>query len=107
MACTEDFTATVLRTIKRIPAGKVATYGQIALLAGNHRAARQVARLLHSSSAKHDLPWQRVVNGRGTISLRPGYGYEEQRDLLEDEGVEFGINDRIDLKRFLWNPKRT
>lgn len=106
MSTAEDFTARVLHLIRRIPAGRVATYGQIALLAGNHRAARQVARLLHSSSGKHELPWQRVVNGRGTISLKPGYGFEEQRELLEREGIEFGLHDRIDLNRFLWNPKR-
>lgn len=57
--------------IRRIPEGKVATYGQIAALAGNHRAARQVAWILHSSSKKENLPWHRVVNSQEGISLKP------------------------------------
>ena len=56
--------------MRRIPRGKVATYGQIAVLAGNAYASRQVARLLHSLSDKERLPWQRVINSRGQISLR-------------------------------------
>ena len=50
-----------------------------------------------------DVPWQRVVNSQGQISLRAGAGGELQRVLLEDEGVEFGINGRIDLKQFGWD----
>jgi methylated-DNA-protein-cysteine methyltransferase-like protein len=85
----------------------VATYGQIAFLAGNHRAARQVAWVLHTSTRKDRLPWHRVVNGQGKISLAPGGGYETQKDLLEDEGVTFGMGGRIDLARFLWRPRRS
>jgi methylated-DNA-protein-cysteine methyltransferase-like protein len=98
------FTKTVKALIKKIPRGKVATYGQIAAYAGSPRAARQVVRILHSSSESDKLPWHRVINGRGTISLKPGQGYELQRSLLEKEGVRFGLNDVIDLERFLWSP---
>ncbi len=97
------FTERVLAAIRRIPPGRVATYGSIALAAGNPRGARQVARLLHSSSVKHNLPWQRVVNRAGCIALPRGEGYELQKQLLETEGVEFGAGDTIDLERYLWS----
>jgi methylated-DNA-protein-cysteine methyltransferase-like protein len=90
--------------IKRIPKGKVATYGQIAACAGNPRAARQVVRVLHSSSQKDKLPWHRVINREGRISLKPNQGYEIQRALLLKEGITFDKNDTIDLNRFLWQP---
>jgi methylated-DNA-protein-cysteine methyltransferase-like protein len=96
------FSSQIISLIKRIPRGKVATYGQIAALAGNPRGARAVIWLLHSSSGKEQLPWHRVINSRGTISLKPGYGYEEQRALLESEGVAFGLQENIDLERFRW-----
>jgi methylated-DNA-protein-cysteine methyltransferase-like protein len=92
------------RIIKGIPRGKVATYGQIAALAGNHRAARQVAWILHSSSEKENLPWHRVVNSQGGISLKPRRGYEVQKALLIKERIEFDENDRIDLDDYLWKP---
>jgi methylated-DNA-protein-cysteine methyltransferase-like protein len=94
----------VVKFIKNIPAGKVATYGQIADYAGNARAAREVAYILHSSSEKENLPWQRVINSKGRISLKPGRGYELQKQLLEDEGVIFDEEDHVDLDRFLWQP---
>jgi methylated-DNA-protein-cysteine methyltransferase-like protein len=90
-----------VQLVRRIPRGKVATYGQIAVLAGNAYASRQVARLLHSLSDKERLPWQRVINSRGTISL-PAQAGERQRTLLEREGVQFGLRGRIDLSRYLW-----
>jgi len=94
----------VKETIKRIPEGKVATYGQIAAMAGNHRAARQVARVLHSSSQKDNLPWHRVINRKGEISLEPGNGFEEQKQRLREEGVVFDKKNRVNLDRFLWDP---
>ena len=94
----------VVKFIKSIPAGKVATYGQIADYAGNRRAAREVAYILHSSSEKEDLPWQRVINSKGRISMKPGRGYELQKRLLLDEGVTFDADDRVDFKKFLWQP---
>lgn len=98
------FSKRVKDAIKRIPVGKVATYGQIASVAGNYRAARQVAWVLHSSSQKDNLPWHRVINGKGEISLKPGDGFEEQKRRLQKEGVLFDKKNRVNLERFLWEP---
>lgn len=95
----------VVMLIKKIPRGKVATYGQIAALAGNPRAARQVAWVLHSAADKEKLPWQRVINSQGGISLPRYGGYELQRALLVKEGVKFDSAEHIDLARFQWRPK--
>lgn len=100
-----SFHKKVIRLIKKIPQGKVATYGQIAALAGSPRAARQVVRTLHTSSDKEKLPWHRVINSRGKISLKPNSGYEVQKAMLADEGVKFPLDDVIDLKIFLWKPE--
>ena len=97
-----EFSKKAIELMKQIPAGRVCTYGQIATLAGNNKGARQVVRLLNSSWKKENLPWHRIVNSKGTISLRPGDGYEMQKSLLEAEGIEFNSNDKIDFKRFLW-----
>ncbi len=88
--------------IKMIPSGKVATYGQIAAYAGDPRGARQVAWVLNSSSQKDELPWHRVINSKGKISLKPNYGYEIQKALLEKEGVTFDSEDTIDFDQYLW-----
>lgn len=93
-----------VKDIKKIPRGKVATYGQIATLAGNHRAARLVVWTLNSSSRKDKLPWHRVVNSQGRISLQPNYDYEIQKKLLQKEGVKFDENNTIDFDRYLWSP---
>jgi methylated-DNA-protein-cysteine methyltransferase-like protein len=99
-----SFTDRVKQLIRDIPPGKVATYGQIAACGGNHRASRQVAWLLHSSSQKDRLPWHRVINSRGGISLPAGGGLEEQRLLLQGEGIPVDEKNRIDLSIYLWNP---
>ncbi len=99
-----SFSRRIVDAIKKIPAGRVATYGQIAMIAGNPRAARQVVRILHTSSEKEDLPWHRVVNRHGRIALRRGSGYEFQKRRLQEEGITFGKDDRIDFKKFLWEP---
>lgn len=93
--------------VKKIPRGKVATYGQIAALAGNPRDARAVGWVLNSHWKSEKLPWQRVINREGKISLKPGEGYELQKALLEQEGVQFDFRDRIDLSRFQWQPRTT
>lgn len=100
----QTFTKRVIELIRAIPEGKVATYGGIAEMAGNRRAARQVVRVLHTCSRKETLPWHRVVNREGRISLKPHDGYEEQKHFLEYEGVVFDHTGRIDFKRFLWCP---
>ena len=96
------------RLIERIPEGRVATYGQIAALAGLARSARQVGYALSALSDDSAVPWQRVVNAKGEVSLRSAddlgrSGY--QRHLLEEEGVLFDLAGRIDLDRFGWRPR--
>ena len=98
----QSFTERLKALIKQIPIGKVATYGQIALYAGNPRASRQVAWVLHSSSRKDNLSWHRVINSKGRISLPKGRGYELQKKLLENEGVVFDEDDFIDLDEYVW-----
>ena len=99
------FTRKAKEAIRRIPRGRVATYGQIAALAGRDRAARGVAWILHSSSDAAGLPWHRVINGRGAISLGRGRGFEEQIKRLVAEGVAVGRGGRVDLRRFQWELK--
>jgi len=95
------FSQRVIEIIRKIPEGRVTTYGQIAVMAGNRFAARQVVRILHSCSGKETLSWHRVINSKGTISLG-GEGYKMQRRLLEAEGIIFDEAGRIDFDRFLW-----
>lgn len=105
-AMASPFSSKVLQLIRRIPTGKVATYGQIAALAGNPRAARQVAWLLHGASDKYGLPWQRVIGAQGRISLPRGRGYRLQKKLLEQEGVRFQRGGHINLDAYQWKPGR-
>ena len=102
---TVEFEDRVKSVIKAIPRGKVASYAQVAALAGNHRAARQVVRVLHASSDKDRLPWHRVINSRGGISLGRGRGFGEQRRLLLQEGVRVSRSGRIALEEFQWEPE--
>jgi methylated-DNA-protein-cysteine methyltransferase related protein len=94
------------RVIARIPRGRVATYGQVAELAGMPRAARQVGYALAAlPDADGKVPWQRVVNARGEISARAEPTFEGlQRAMLEREGVKFDASGRISLERFMWRP---
>lgn len=98
------FTQRVIDLIAAIPKGNVATYGGIAAMAGSPRGARQVVRVLHTCSRKEGLPWHRVVNREGKISLSEIQGYERQKTLLEKEDVLFDNHDKIDLKTYLWRP---
>jgi methylated-DNA-protein-cysteine methyltransferase related protein len=94
----------IYAVVARIPKGRVATYGQVALLAGFPRSARFVGYAL-SSLTDQTVPWHRVVNASGEISLRSGGdGAEVQRLRLEREGVSFDSRGRIDLRRFQWRP---
>ena len=93
----------IYAVVRRIPRGRVATYGDVAALAGMPGAARQVGWALHALAAHTRVPWQRVLNARGEISAR---GAPEaarlQRALLEREGIRFGANGRLDLARYGW-----
>jgi len=99
-----SITNRIVEAIRRIPPGRVATYGQIALIAGNPRASRLVVWVLHTASEKENLPWHRVVNRNGKISLKRGSGYDLQKRLLQEEGITFDTDDTIDFNRFLWEP---
>jgi methylated-DNA-protein-cysteine methyltransferase-like protein len=97
----------IYAVVRRIPRGRVATYGQVARLAGLPLHARQVGYALQALSDDDAVPWQRVVNSKGEISARPHpYAEKMQRALLEREGVVFGANARIPLSRFGWRSKR-
>lgn len=98
----EVFTRKIIAIIKRIPKGRVCTYGLIATLAGQPNGARQVTRIIHAMSRKHELPWHRIINAKGLISLPKPDGYEEQKALLQGEGVAFDEKDRVDMRKYLW-----
>jgi methylated-DNA-protein-cysteine methyltransferase-like protein len=98
-----SFFEQVYQIARLIPPGKVATYGQIARLLGNPRAARTVGWALHSMPQGSDVPWQRVISARGTVSLGArGSGGAIQRALLESEGVVFDEHGRVDMKAHAW-----
>jgi methylated-DNA-protein-cysteine methyltransferase-like protein len=97
----------IYATVHKVPAGRVATYGQIAKLAGRC-GARQVGYALAALREGSDVPWQRIINSEGRISLRSSGGHDElQRRLLEEEGVEFSPGGRVDLGRYLWRPPQS
>jgi methylated-DNA-protein-cysteine methyltransferase related protein len=89
--------------VGRIPYGRVATYGQVARIAGLGRQARRVGYALAALSDDRELPWHRVINAKGQVSARANPFRESiQRELLENEGVEFDDSGRIDLDRYRW-----
>src|SRR2546423_12571140 len=93
----------IYRVVRQIPRGRVATYGQVATLAGLDGHARQVGYAMHALPSSMKLPWHRVVNARGEVSPRSdGDSDELQRNLLRAEGVKFDSRGRIDLERYRW-----
>ncbi len=95
----------IYAVVSRIPYGRVATYGQVAALAGFPGQARQVGYALHALPAGSEVPWHRVINARGEVSTRSETGWQPfQRHRLEEEGVPFDYRGRVDLTRFQWNP---
>lgn len=106
-----EFTKKVLQQIRGIPEGRVATYKQIAELAGKPQGSRGVAWILHSCSTQYKLPWHRVLNSKGCISFdRPSHNFREQKRKLEREGVILTREGELDLDVFQWKkrarPKR-
>jgi methylated-DNA-protein-cysteine methyltransferase-like protein len=94
----------VYQVVRRIPPGKVATYGQVARILGKPRGARTVGWALHSMPEDSNVPWQRVINARGIITLDAhGPGGAIQRALLEVEGIVFDERGRIDLEVYGWD----
>ncbi len=98
-----SFAKQVYEVVKRIPAGKVASYGQIAKLLGRPRAAREVGWALRDTPDGMGIPWQRVMNAKGRISFPvDSQAAALQRAMLEDEGVEFRLDGSVDLKVYGW-----
>ncbi len=95
----QSFTKKVELILKNIPKGRVTSYGIIAALAGSPRAARQVVQILHRTD---NIPWHRVVNRQGKIAIKEYEGFQEQKMLLEMEGVESDSNGKIELDKYLW-----
>jgi methylated-DNA-protein-cysteine methyltransferase-like protein len=96
--------AAIFAVIRRIPKGWVATYGQIAAMAGLPRRARLVGHVLQHLDPATRIPWHRVINAKGEVSysLSRNGGDALQRQLLAKEGVQFDAKDRVDLERFRW-----
>ena len=91
----------IYEVVKNIPKGRVATYGQVALLAGNPRWARVVGYALHNNPAPEIIPCHRVVNREGRVAAAFVFGGENaQRKLLENEGITFEADGRVDLKKY-------
>lgn len=101
----ERFTEEVIHIIQQIPSGKVMTYGQIGQLAGSPRGARQVVRILHSSSKKYNLPWHRVINAKGEIGFKQEGPASHQVYLLESEGIKLTDQGKVDLEVYRHHPE--
>ena len=102
-----SFRAGVYAVVRRIPAGRVMTYGQVALVAGLPRAARVVGGALHLLAADTDVPWHRIVNRHGRISTRcPEHSMWLQAERLRAEGVAVDDTLTLDLARYRWWPDR-
>ena len=100
----ESFYNNVYNAVKAIPKGKVATYGQIAAICGAPRAARVVGSALHHNPEPVIIPCHRVVNRSGRLAPAFAFGgKDEQRRLLEKEGVEVGEDHTVDLARYQWD----
>jgi methylated-DNA-protein-cysteine methyltransferase-like protein len=98
--------ARIYAIVRRIPRGRVATYGQVAELAGLAGHARQVGYALHALSPGTAVPWHRVINAAGAVSLRALPGDElTQRQRLEEEGVAFDLRGRVKLDAVRWRPR--
>lgn len=102
----QNFTERVYAVVRRIPRGKCASYGDVAALLGTPRAARGVGWALSALDADTTVPWWRVINKRGAISIRrPDVSPKVQHALLEDEGVRFGPDGCVDWAKVRWVPR--
>lgn len=97
----DSFKQRVLHTVASIPYGHVCSYGTVARRSGSARAARQVGAILKHLPDGHTLPWHRVVNRYGQISLS-GQDHQRQKKALMAEGIVFAADDSIDLSRYEW-----
>lgn len=97
-----SFKDQVIQVVLKIPSGKVTTYGTVATLAGMPRGARLIAGIMNAHG-EESLPWQRVINRHGFISIKNfDHPKEEQKALLEDEGIEVSKDFMVDLERYGW-----
>lgn len=97
-----DATTRIFLALAQVPSGRVVTYGGLAELAGLPRAARLVGQTLRKLPQDTRLPWHRVINAQGRISI-PEPGYQRQKKRLEAEGITL-VGGRVDLEQFLWRP---
>ena len=98
------FNEKVYKAVNQIPKGKVTSYGFIAIFIGKPRAARQVGWAL--ASLPYNIPWWRVINAKGYISIKNRCASkDEQKELLENDGVEVFDDYTIDLNKYIWRPK--
>lgn len=98
-----NFKEKVIQIVKKIPYGRVTTYGTVAILAGLPRGARLVGGILHFNSKKFNLPWHRVINRHGFISTNcPQHLKKLQKALLEQEGIEVSKDFMINLDKYGW-----
>lgn len=94
----------IYEQVRKIPRGKVATYGQIAMLAGNPRWSRVVGYALHANPDPDSIPCYRVVDRMGRLSEAFVFGgVNKQKELLQADGVEVSEGNRVDLEKYLWN----
>lgn len=98
----------IYRQVRKIPRGKVATYGQIAMLAGNPRWSRVVGYALHANPSPDTIPCYRVVDRMGRLSAAFAFGgADHQAELLRADGVEVGDDNRVELAKYLWDGLHT
>jgi methylated-DNA-protein-cysteine methyltransferase-like protein len=100
-----DFRERVEALVAQIPRGRVMTYGQLAALCGNARAARIVGGIAHFGNP--GLPWQRVVNKQGGLASGYPGGRNGHRQVLEAEGVRVSDDFKVEVGKLLWNPSQT
>lgn len=99
-----NFFQRVYEIVKKIPSGKITTYGSIAKALGLKSSARMVGWALNSAAVRNDLPFHRVVNRNGDLTGKRYFATPYlMRELLESEGIEF-IDDRVNIKKHLWEP---
>lgn len=100
------FTLQVINLVKKIPKGKIASYGQIAKLTDKPNASRGVSWVLYTCSKSYNLPWHRVINSKGKISFPKGtINYKKQKNYLQSEGVYF-VDEQLDMKKYQWKKKK-
>ncbi len=99
------FTNRIIKIVRKVPYGKVVSYGQVSLMAGVPRAALQVGWVLHLSGEDGKTPWWRVINNAGRISTKClEHTADHQQKLLEKEGVEVRRSLKIDIEKYRWRP---